>query len=92
MSVNIVYPIDGATYPITDPDCRVKSAYFTASFSATCSGGPHKVNWTFDQNTLGEASFYDQFSGQFTFKLPLGKHVFYVSSDCGKAKVSFNIG
>lgn len=91
MSVNIVYPIDGATYPITDPYCKVKSAYFVASFSVTCDGD-HDVIWGFDGNTLGKVSFYDQFSGQFTYKLPSGKHVFQVTSDCGDAKVAFVIG
>jgi hypothetical protein len=92
MPVNIVYPIEGATYPITDPDCKVRSAYFTASFSVTCGGGPHEVTWGFDRDTLGKAKFYDQYSCQFTYKLPRGKHVFFVTSDCGKAKVAFAIG
>lgn len=93
MSVNIVYPIDGASYPITDPDCRVKSAYFTASFGVTCGGGSHNVDWGFDGKTLGKATFYDQLSAQFVYKLPAGKHVFEVhSSDCGDAEVRFAIG
>ena len=89
--VNIVYPIDGGTYPITDPDCKVRSAYFTSSFSTTCSGGPHTVKWGFDGNSIGGAEFYDQFSGQFTWKLPSGTHTFEVSSDCGTAEVKFEI-
>ncbi|MEK6406107.1 MAG: hypothetical protein AABN34_04000 [Acidobacteriota bacterium] len=90
--VNIVYPINGATYPISDPDCKVKSAYFTASFSTTCAGGPHAVKWGFGTVTLGDAKFYDQFSGQFTWKLPAGAHNFWVKSDCGQADVKFKIG
>jgi len=50
--VNIVYPINGATYPITDPHCQVHSAYFIASFGTTCPGGPHDVKWGFDAVTL----------------------------------------
>ncbi len=90
--VNIVYPIDGATYPIVDPSSPIKSAYFTASFGTTCAGGPQTVQWGFDGNTLGEARFYDEFSAQFTHKLPAGKHTFWVRSECGKNEVSFSIG
>jgi hypothetical protein len=91
--VNIVYPIDGASYPITNPGPGgLKSAYFTASFSVTCSGGPHRVKWGFDDSGLGDAEFYDQFTAQFVHKLPGGKHVFFVTSDCGDDKVEFAIG
>jgi hypothetical protein len=49
--VNIVYPIDGGTYPIVDANCtKVQSAYFTSSFSVTCAGGPHTAKWGFDGN------------------------------------------
>jgi hypothetical protein len=89
--VNIVYPIDGGTYPITDPDCRVKSAYFTASFGVTCAGGPHGVKWGFDNNSIAGAEYYDQFSAQFTWKLPAGTHTFHVVTDCGKGEVKFEI-
>lgn len=93
MSVNIVYPIDGASYPISDPQCKIKSAYFTASFSVTCQGGPHYVSWGFDGDHLGEkVKFYDMFSAQFVWKLPAGKHRFHVESDCGEAVVTFKIG
>ena len=90
--VNIVYPIDGATYPIVDPACKVQSAYFNASFSTTCPGGPHNVVWGFDATTLGDAKFYDQLTCQFTWKLPAGKHTFWVKSGCGSEQVSFQIG
>jgi hypothetical protein len=90
--VNIVYPINGATYPISDPQCKVKSAYFTASFSTTCPGGPFDVKWGFDATAIGGAKFYDQFSAQFTWKLPAGAHTFWVESHCGKADVKFQIG
>ena len=90
--VNIVYPINGASYPITDPNCQLNSAYFTASFSTTCSGGPQSVEWGFNDDTLGEAKFYDQFTSQFTWKLPAGTHIFWVRSDCGQEHVEFRIG
>ena len=89
--VNIVYPIDGGNYPITDPDCKVQSAYLTASFGTTCAGGPHDVKWGFDNTGLGSAQFYDQFSAQFTWKLPAGSHTFWVASSCGDAKVGFTV-
>jgi hypothetical protein len=92
--VNIVYPIDGGTYPITDPGPGpLHSAYITASFSATCDGGSHKVEWGFDSiGTVGNASFYDQLSVQFVQKLPGGTDIFWVVSDCGKESVKFNVG
>ena len=91
--VNIVYPINGGTYPITNPAPGVLfSAYFTSSFSVTCQGGAHSVKWGFDGTTVGSASFYDMFSAQFVHKLPGGWHTFTVSSDCGNSSVRFYIG
>jgi hypothetical protein len=94
VKVNIVYPINGATYPITDPaPGPLKSAYFASSFSVTCGGGSHNVKWGFDGGpALGSSSFYDQTSIQFVHKLPGGAHVFWVKSDCGENKVTFRIG
>ena len=93
VKVNIVYPINGATYPFTDPaPGGLKSAYFTASFSVTCKGD-HKVEWGFDRGpALGSAKFYDQTSIQFVHKLPGGNHIFWVKSDCGANRVKFRIG
>ncbi len=95
--VDIVYPIDGATYPIMDPaPGTLSSHYFTASFRVTCDGGPHDVSWGFGGGvpfaTLGKASFYDQTSVQFVHKLPGGAHYFEVKSDCGTDAVKFKIG
>lgn len=91
--VNIVYPIDGGSYPITNPaPGALLSAYFTSSFSVTCPGGPWSVKWGFDSASVGGATFYDQFSAQFVHKLPGGWHTFWVSSDCGDSKVRFYIG
>jgi len=93
VKVNIVYPINGASYPITAPSVgKLHSAYFTASFSVTCGGGSHKVKWGFDRSTLGSSTFYDQTSIQFVHKLPGGSHVFWVKSDCGENRVKFRIG
>ena len=93
VKVNIVYPINGSTYPITDPSPGViKSAYFTLSFSVTCSGD-HKVEWGFDSSpAIGKSMFYDQTSIQFVHKLPGGSHVFWVKSNCGENRVKFKIG
>ena len=91
--VNIVYPINGATYPIMDPPPGgVKSAYITASFGVTCAGGAHGVEWGFDGTSLETEKFYDQTSVQLVHKLPGGTHVFWVKSDCGEDRVKFNIG
>ena len=94
VKVNIVYPIDGASYPFTDPGSGpLSSAYFTSSFSVTCSGGARRVRWGFDSSpALGGSGFYDQTSVQFVTKLPGGSHVFWVQSDCGENKVNFSIG
>ena len=91
--VNIVYPISGGVYPITNPaPGPLDSAYFTSSFSVTCSGD-HTVEWGFDNGpAVGSATFYDQFSGQFVHKLGGGNHVFWVTSSCGDSKVRFRIG
>jgi hypothetical protein len=91
--VNIVYPINGGVYPITNPaPGPLLSAYFTSSFSVTCPGGPWAVRWGFDSTTVGSANFYDQFTSQFVHKLPGGTHVFWVVSDCGDERVKFDIG
>lgn len=91
--VNIVYPINGASYPIMDPaPLKIKSAYFTSSFSVTCAGGSHNVKWGFDSSSVGSSNFYDQTSVQFVHKLPAGTHVFWVKSDCGQNRVKFKIG
>jgi hypothetical protein len=92
--VNIVYPISGGVYPITDPPPGpLHSAYFTSSFSVTCAGGPHKVQWGFDAApALGTSSFYDQTSVQFVHKLPGGDHLFWVKADCGESRVKFRLG
>ena len=92
--VNIVYPISGGTYPIIDPPPgHLHSAYFTSSFSVTCAGGPHKVQWGYDAApALGTSSFYDQTSVQFVHKLPGGIHLFWVKADCGSSEVRFKLG
>jgi hypothetical protein len=91
--VNIVYPISGGVYPITNPaPGPLDSAYFTSSFSVTCDGD-HDVQWGFDGGpAVGSATFYDQFSAQFVYKLGGGTHIFWVTSDCGNSQVKFNIG
>jgi hypothetical protein len=93
-AIKIVYPIQGETYPKCDPLVKVKSAYFTASFSMTKSGGAHTVKWWFDnaKRALGSATFYDEISCQFTFKLPAGIHVFHVKSGAEEATTKFRIG
>ncbi|HYF30366.1 MAG TPA: hypothetical protein VD993_04550 [Chitinophagaceae bacterium] len=91
-AVNIVYPINGEKFPKIDPACKLESAYFAASFGVTCSGGPHTVKWGFNGNSIGSAEYYDEFSAQFTWKLPSGIHSFFVSTDCGDNKIEFEIG
>lgn len=91
--VNIVYPVHGATYPITDPaPGALHSMYFTSSFGVTCPGGQNTVEWGFDSTTVGTATYYDMFSAQFVHKLPGGTHVFWVKTNCGSEAVKFNVG
>ncbi len=95
--VNIVYPIEGRTYPITDPGPGgLDSAYFASSFSVKCGGGPRTVEGGFNASAaLGSVRFYNQTSVQFVHKLPGGAHYFWVKSGCGKIRegtVKFRIG
>ena len=95
--VNIVYPIHGSTYPITDPGPGgLKSAYFASSFSVKCRGGPGTVEWGFNASAaLGSARFYDQTSVQCVYKLRGGKRAFKVNSTCGQnpgGKVELKVG
>ena len=70
------------------------SSYLTASFSVTCAGGPHLVEWGFDGQVIGSASFYDMFSAQQVWKLAGGPHDFTVDAGklCGRDRVAFWIG
>lgn len=79
--VNIVYPIDGNAY----------NNYFTASFGATCAGGQYTAVWGFDSTTVGNGSYYDQVSVQFSHKLPSGTHTFWVKTSCGYDVVKFKV-
>lgn len=89
--VNIVYPINGETYPKVDPKPAdpISSVYQPFSFSVTCSGGQHEVEWGIDGQTVGQAYYYDEFSAQFVMKIPGGRHVFWVRTNCGENKVEF---
>lgn len=78
---NIVYPINGGTY----------NNYFTASFGATCPGGQHTATWGFDNTVVGNGTYYDQISVQFSHKLPSGVHTFWVRSGCGYDVVKFRV-
>lgn len=90
--VNIVYPINGGSYPISDPNTpNLNSAYLTFSFSVTKSGGSYDVEWGVDNQTLGKATYYDMFSAQFVWKLPGGRHEFWVKGDSGSDSVTFNV-
>ena len=88
--VNIVYPIHGDTYPKVDPRSpRLNSAYLSFSFSVTKNGGSYDVEWGVDNLSLGKATYYDHFSAQFVWKLPGGKHQFWVKGDSGSDSVTF---
>ncbi len=85
--VNIVYPIDGATY----------GNFVTASFSVTCEDEDGTVEWKFDSpsSILGSVDFHYQTSVQFVYKVDPGERIFEVSSTCGPIRyssVKFNVG
>ena len=43
--INIIYPIHGKNYPVSDPNnTNLNSAYLTFAFSVTRSGGSYKVS------------------------------------------------
>ena len=95
--VNIAYPIEGATYPITDPATGVLlSAYVTFSFCLTLPGGPADVSWGVGRAKLGQAKFYDQYSTQQVWKLPGRRHRFWVRAKSGgithNDPVTFRVG
>ena len=90
--VNIVYPINGGTYPISNPaPVNPNSAYLTFSFSVTKGGGSYRVEWGIDNQTLGNANYYDMYSAQFVFKVAGGKHEFWVRGDSGSDSVTFTV-
>lgn len=89
--VNIVYPINGGTYPVGGGAATGGAEYIEASFGVTCSGGPHNVRWGFNGGSVGSAEFYDQISVQQTYKLPAGVNTFTVQSDCGNDRVWFRV-
>lgn len=89
--VNIVYPVNGETYPKADPPGGHQSAYLAFSFSTTCPGGPASVEWGVDDQSLGKATYYDELSSQFVWKLAAGTHTFWVRSSCGEETVKFRV-
>ena len=83
---NIIYPIHKGIYPI---EGRVKAFLFlTASFSATCRGGPHTLFWKFDSDPVKQITFFDQAVIQLTTRLKPNTHILDVRSDCGNVKKS----
>ncbi len=78
--VNIVYPIDGATY----------GNFVTASFSVTCENENGTVEWKFDSpsSILGSVDFHYQTSVQFVYKVDPGERIFEVTSTCGQIRTS----
>lgn len=90
--VNIVYPINGESYPKMNPAAaNINSLYLTFSFSVTRSGGAYNVEWGVDNQTLGTATYYDMFSAQCVWKVSGGKHEFWVKGDSGSDSVVFNV-
>jgi hypothetical protein len=89
--VNIIYPIDGGSYPVGGGLPTGGAEYINASFSVTCQGGAHRVVWGFNGSAVGNDTFYDQVIVQQTYKLPAGTNSFFVKSDCGSDYVKFRV-
>jgi len=89
--VNIIYPINGGTYPVGGGLPTGGAEYINASFSVTCQGGAHTVVWGFNGTQVGSEGFYDQVIVQQTYKLPAGANSFFVKSDCGSDLVRFKV-
>ena len=91
--VKIVYPFAGDTVPKTDPAAMNLSSYYVPiSFVVICPGGPHKLEWIINNETKGEASFYDQMSVQYIQKLEAGGHHLKVETDnvnCSMDEIKF---
>ncbi len=89
--VNIIYPINGGTYPVGGGLPTGGAEYINASFSVTCQGGSHHVTWGFNGTQVGSEGFYDQVIVQQTYKLLSGDNTFFVKSDCGSDYVRFKV-
>jgi hypothetical protein len=94
VKVQIIYPLNGMRYPITDPPPgRLRSAYVPISFGVINTGGPHRIQWGFDKTPiLGTMRCYNQATVQQVYKLPGGPHTFWVKTDGGNAVVKFRVG
>lgn len=91
--ISITAPLARELYPVADAVLgAIGSAYLDVSFSITREGGPHDVEWGFDEETLGRAPFYDDLIVHFAHRLSGGTHSFYVRSDYGHEKVTFTVG
>lgn len=91
--VKIVYPFAGDTVPKTDPPAMNLITYYVPiSFVVICPGGPHRVQWVINNESRGEASFFDQMSVQYIQKLEAGGHHLKVETDntnCGMDEIKF---
>lgn len=68
----------------------IMSSFFSASLSD--HSGEGDVVWGVDKHTLGRGNLFNSKSTQLVWKLPEGRHTFWVESrDCGKKEVEFFI-
>jgi hypothetical protein len=94
VKVQIIYPLNGMKYPITDPPPgKLRSAYVPISFGVINTGGPHTVQWGFDEAPIiGKLKCYNQATVQQVYKLRGGVHTFWVKTNNGQSAVKFKIG
>ena len=90
--VNIIYPINSRTYPVSSPPPgALESLFVSFAFSVTCEG-QHDVEWSLDGQILGKLQFCDTTTVHQVWKVPGGTHTFDVRADCGHKEVTFRVG
>jgi hypothetical protein len=94
IKIQIIYPLNGMTYPITDPPpAKLRSAYIPISFGIINTGGPRVIQWGFDRlPAIGTLKCYNQATVQQVYKLPGGAHTFWVKTSGSSSIVKFKIG
>ena len=77
--LNIIYPINGASYPFGDSriDKLIQMVRIPFSFCSTLAEGPHKIEWGFDNDTVGSGTFCDQIAVHGVYRLMSGWHKFW---------------
>ena len=87
----ILSPTHETEFPRAAPTEGRNAFHIPVSFATKCFDSRYQVKWGFGSDTRGTAEFVDQGSIQYTDKLPEGRYIFWVASDCTEANVKFKI-